>query len=225
MTNKIHSWRKCPLGQYWRNSHPMHTPSGKIVQRRGGCVHNPSGKDQIYAEEMKLISDSEFSKLTGAPAGKALGFSQGNKFDDEIRGWCKYWNEVLGGDNPIDPDLVKALIATESGFRGSARIKDGSGQGHATGLMQITDATRKILSDEGGEIQDHLVNVSESELKDPSLNIATGVRWLFHKRKLASKRLRREASWEETIMLYKGYKRKDDPQMIKFVKTYQELKK
>jgi hypothetical protein len=203
----------------------MRTPSGKIVQRRGGCVHNPSGKDQIYSEEMKIISDSEFSNLTVAPAGKALGFSQGNKFDSEIRGWCKYWNEVLGGDNPIDPDLVKALIATESGFRSSVRIKDGSGQGHATGLMQITDATRKILSDEDGEIHDHLVNVSEAELKDPSLNIATGVRWLFHKRNLAAKRLRREASWEETIMVYKGYKKKDHPQMNKFMKTYQELKK
>lgn len=225
MTDKIHSWRKCPLGQHWRNGHPMRTPSGRIVQRRGGCVHNPSGKDQIYADEMQIISASEFLKLTGAPAKKTLGFSQGNKFDNDIRGWCKYWNDVFKDKHPVDPDLVKALIATESGFRASVKIKDGKGQGHATGLMQITDTTRKILSDEDGEIKDHLVNVSEGDLKHPSLNIASGIRWLFHKKDLASKRLRRDATWEETIMMYKGYKQKSHPQMIKFLKIYQELKK
>jgi hypothetical protein len=151
--------------------------------------------------------------------------SQGSKFDREIRGWCKYWNDVLGAQDPIDPDLVKALIATESGFRASVKIKDGRGQGHATGLMQITDATRLILSDEDGELKDHLVNVNESELKNPTFNIAAGIRWLFHKKSLASKRLGHEASWQETIMVYKGYKRLDHPQMLKFMQILQELRK
>jgi hypothetical protein len=225
MEEKVHVWRKCPLGQHWRSKHPLRTPAGKIVTRRGGCVQNPSRKDQIYSDEMKLISDSKFSSLTGAPERKTLGFSQGNKFDDAIRGWCKYWNDVFSGEMPIDPDLVKALIATESGFRASIRIKDGRGQGHATGLMQITDATLRILSDEKGELINHLVNLSQKDLKDPSLNIAAGVRWLFHKRGLAVKRLRREITWEEAIMYYKGYKSREHPQMIKFMKIYQELKK
>jgi hypothetical protein len=225
MNPKVHPWRKCPLGQHWRKGHPMRTRSGNVVQRRGGCVQNRSGKDQIYTDEMELISQSEFDQLSGLPAGKRLGFSQGSKFDREIRGWCKYWNDVLGAQDPIDPDLVKALIATESGFRASVKIKDGRGQGHATGLMQITDATRLILSDEDGELKDHLVNVNESELKNPTFNIAAGIRWLFHKKSLASKRLGHEASWQETIMVYKGYKRLDHPQKLKFIQILQELKK
>lgn len=81
------------------------------------------------------------------------------------------------------------------------------------------------MSDEEGEVINHLVNLNQKDLKDPSLNIAAGVRWLFHKRDLAMKRLRREITWGETIMYYKGYKSKEHPQMIKFMKMYQELKK
>lgn len=76
-----------------------------------------------------------------------------------------------------------------------------------------------------GEVINHLVNLNQKDLKDPGLNIAAGVRWLFHKRDLVMKRLRREITWEETIMYYKGYKSKEHPQMIKFMKMYQELKK
>jgi len=101
MNSKIHPWRKCPLGQHWRKGNPMRTRSGNVVQRRGGCVQNRSGKDQIYTDEMELISQSEFDQLSGLPAGKRLGFSQGSKFDREIRGWCKYWNDVLGGQETI----------------------------------------------------------------------------------------------------------------------------
>ncbi len=219
-----HKWRICPLGEHWVSTHPLKTKSGKITTRGGHCAKNPTRKDQIYSNELELIANKYFSNLSGAPKNKSLGYSQGNKFDEYIRGWCRYWNDLLGENNPIDPNLVKALIATESGFRSTVKIKDGKNQGSATGLMQVTDATRRILSDEKGEIKDHLINIDEKELTNPNINIAAGVRWLFRKKEIASQKLKREATWPETILLYKGYKDINHPQMKKLLTIYNALK-
>lgn len=67
-----------------------------------------------------------------------------------IAGWTKYWNEVLLPKDNLDPNLVKALIATESGFNPDAKIKVGKKAGYARGLMQVTDWALNILKDEGG---------------------------------------------------------------------------
>ncbi|MBN1114934.1 MAG: lytic transglycosylase domain-containing protein [Oligoflexia bacterium] len=221
---KTHKWRQCPLGEHWVITHPMHTKSGKVTTRRGHCAKNPSKKDQIYTDELNYIADRYFEKLSGPPAKKALNYPQGNKFDKYIRGWCKYWNDIFKPEELLDPDLVKALIATESGFRATIIIKDGRGQGHATGLMQVTDTTQKILCDEKGELRDHLVNVDQKDLINPSLNIAAGIRWLFRKREIASSRLGRKPTWFETIMLYKGYKSLDVKPMKRLADLYGELK-
>jgi hypothetical protein len=225
MKKEKHKWRICPLGEHWVITHPMKTKKGNVTTRHGHCAKNKSGRDQIYPDELELIAAKYFSNLTGPPANKFLGFSQGNKFDNLIRGWSSYWNELFGKVNPIDPDLIKALIASESGFRASIKIKDGKGQGNATGLMQVTDATCKILGDETGELKDHFVNVDENELTNPNLNIAAGVRWLFRKKEIASNKLGREASWQETIVFYKGYKNLNHPQMQKLLNFYNDLKK
>ena len=216
-----HPWRICPLGEHWRKPHPKTGTRGV----RGHCVKNPSKKDQLYSDELYEMAEKYFSKLTGAPSSQTLGYPQGNKFDELIRGWCKYWNEIFLPITPLDPNLVKALIATESGFRATIKIKDGKGQGYATGLMQITDTTQKILADEKGELKDHYVNVDQKVLTNPNLNIAAGVRWLFRKREIVSSKLRREASWEETILFYKGYKDLNHPQMKKLLDLYQRLNK
>ncbi len=216
----MHPWRPCPLGEHWRRPHPRKGTKGV----RGHCVKNPSHKDQIYSDELSYIADKFFNKLTGPPSSKTLTYPQGNKFDEHIRGWCKYWNDVFEPKERLDPDLVKALIATESGFRATIKIKDGKGQGHATGLMQVTDATQKILCDEKGELKDHLVNVDQKDLKDPCLNIAAGVRWLFRKKEIASSRLGREATWNETIVFYKGYKNLNHPKMQELLALHKRLK-
>jgi hypothetical protein len=219
-----HEWRICPLGEHWVVTHPMKTKTGKITTRHSHCAKNPSKKDQIYSDELEYIANKYFDSLSGPPSNKTLGYPQGNKFDKLIRGWCKYWNDIFGLKDTIDPNLVKALIATESGFRSGIRIKDGTGQGHATGLMQVTYATQKILCDENGELKDHLVNIDQKELRDPNLNIAAGIRWLFRKKEIASSRFGREASWIETIMLYKGYKNINNRQMKKLLNLYKKFK-
>ena len=75
--------------------------------------------------------------------------------------------------------MVKALIATESGF-----VQNPKGS-QAKGLMQITNMTRKILGDLDGELKDHLIHIDQKDITDPVLNIADGTRWLFQKKILA----------------------------------------
>lgn len=94
-------WRPCPAGQYWRNAHYQSTyttRSGKTVKGhpvRGGCCENPSRKDQIYSEELPIIA-KKFASLKGSPPADDLGFGKkGNKHDELIRGWTRFWNDTL----------------------------------------------------------------------------------------------------------------------------------
>ena len=115
----------------------------------------------------------------------------------------QYWNEVLKPDHPLDPNVVKALIASESAFS-PEKLNDKKNSNSARGLMQITNDTRKFL-DDGAELKDHYVTVTKKDLNDPGVNICAGIRWLFRKKEIASTvRLKREATWVEAVEEYKG---------------------
>lgn len=206
----IHPWRICPVGEHWVRSHPLHIPSskknpaGSITIRQGHCARNPTGKDQLYPDEIQEIAKRNFADVKEIPCSLDLGFKDiGSKYDDLIAVWTKYWNEVLQPKTPLNPNIVKALIASESGFV-SDRLANSENSNSARGLMQILNSARKTLGDEKGELQDHFLTVSKSELNEPGINICAGIRWLFQKQKLASSYLERDASWEEAIMNYKG---------------------
>lgn len=226
-----HPWRLCPLGEHWVRKHPLHippskkNPSGSVTDRDGHCRKNQSHKDTIYPIELLEIANQYFASLEGSPNRDDLGFPNGNKYDDLIRGWVKYWNEVLNPKDPLDPDLVKALIATESEFNPEAKPPGGSSNA-ARGLMQITNKTRKILGDDKGEMSDHIVKIERNEVTDPNLNIAAGVRWLFRKKEIAESKLGKKATWRDAVAEFKDYD--DDPnhtQMKKFDEMYKRLKK
>jgi len=226
-----HPWRLCPLGQHYRKAHSQsaYTRSDETPvsgsRHRATCVNNRSGLEQIYSEELIAIAERYFSTLSGPPKADSLGFDKGNDFDVYIRGWTRYWNEVLGEKDPLGPDLVKALIATESGFDPKAR-PPGKSPRRARGLMQITSKTREILKDESGELRDFLVNVDDNELDDPNLNIAAGIRWLFRKKEIARSKIGNAAGWRDAVAEFKEYD--DDPrnpQMLKFDEYYKRLKK
>jgi len=192
---------------------------------------NPSNKDQIYSEELKQISAKYFSKLKKRPKPDNLDFKyRGNRYDYLIAGWTKYWNEVLGPKDLLDPNLVKALIATESGFDRKAKIFAGKTAGWARGLMQVTDWSLAIMKDEKGELRDHLVDLDQKDMSDASLSIAAGIRWLHRKRETASAVLNRKATWLEAAADYKSYLKEwqKDPkhkQMSKLKNIYERLKK
>ncbi|MCB0351835.1 MAG: lytic transglycosylase domain-containing protein, partial [Bdellovibrionales bacterium] len=219
-SNKSHSWRTCPIGEHWVITHPMWVPptdnrSGYITTRDGHCAANPPRKngkiieDYLTQHEMHLIAETHFKYLTGPPtSGKLTAYPDSDKYDVLIRGWTKYWNDIFKPDEPLDPDLVKALIATESDFRLNPPEQNAGAAGIARGLIQLTDQTMKALGDPKGELINHLVKIAAGDISDPNICIAAGVRWLFRKRELASRRLNRIASWEDAAMEYKAYTKK-----------------
>ncbi len=226
-----HPWRMCPLGEHWVVPHPMVTPKGKLTTRRGHCARNPSHKDQMYFDEITEIQKQNFSKIkTNLPSDKGLGFSSGKKYDVEIAAWTKYWNEVFQPTKPLDPDVIKALVASESSFKKTQVTKNKNKKiGNARGLLQITDQTQKILSDSKGELKNHIINIPQNKMLDANANICVGIRWLFHKRDMATTKWKRNVSWREAIAEYKAYtdhlmKGKSAPGMKVFDSYFAKLK-
>lgn len=76
-------------------------------------------------------------------------------------------DKKLNAIPPLDPDVVKALIASESDFR-----EDPPGNPKATGIIQITSETF-------------------ANLQNPNFNIPMGIRWLYRKKRLAEGKLDR----------------------------------
>lgn len=223
--SKPHDWRLCSYGEHWVTTHPMHippikkNPAGALTTRQGHCARNPSGKDQMYPDEIKAISERQFKELGEKPCPIQWDFENGSEYDDLIAGWTQYWNDVLQPEILLEPNLVKALIASESGFRPEVLAKK-SNKKSARGLMQITNVARKALGNEKGEIKDHYLTLSIEELNDPSNNICAGIRWLFQKQKLASGHLGHNADWIETIKDYKGLKIRSAEKSSKFINIF-----
>jgi len=208
---QAHPWRLCPLGEHWVSEHKVSVkesaknPSGKTT-RSGHCRKNRSKKDQLYRDEMSEIARIHFRNLTRLPAPNPLGARNGNQYDSLIGGWTQYWNDVLKPSETLDPNLVKALISTESDFNSTAKILASKGN-WARGLTQLTDQTLKILKDEKGDLKNFLINLDQGDATDPNLNIAAGIRWLFHKKDLLEKKQKKSATWIDAVMEYKGYTR------------------
>jgi len=233
--DKVHPWRPCPYGSHWVREHNMQV-NGKSVIRKSHCALNPSRKDQLFPDEILEIQKKFFNRIKNttsvAPMTKLWNFKNNNKdkYDVLINGWTRYWNEVFNSSQPLDPNIVKSLIASESGFNDNIVIK-AAPRNFARGLMQITDETLKILADEKGELKDHYVTLTKDDALNPSLNICGAIRWLFRKKETASSKLKREATWEEVVMDYKAIlgkviQKKDHNKniMIKFNQYLLELK-
>ena len=216
----VHSWRVCPAGYYHVRTHkravdvsPVH-PGGETSVRQH-CRRNPSGRDQLYPVEILEIFEigkkhvPELGKIGKIVSPDLVEIANG--FDEAILVWTKYWNDVFKPAVALDPNVVKALLGSESTFgrfSGNTRVSKGN---FARGPFQITDQTRKILADERGELEDHYLTLTSKDVKDPTIAAAASIRWLFQKKKLASSFLKREATWEEAVAHYKSYLKKKKP--------------
>lgn len=204
----VHPWRLCPLGYYHVAKFRRKTSTGRVASVKEHCRRNPSGKDQLYPDEIRLITANQledFKKLSRI--GTLKEFKYGDDFDDLILGWTKYWNDIFQPSELLDAKIVKALMGSESSFRLSIKNKKVSDGNFARGLMQITDKTRKFLADEQGEIKDHYLTLSKDAVKIPEVAIAGAIRWLFRKRETAKSFLKREPTWVEVVGEYKAYLR------------------
>jgi len=226
---EVHPWRACPYGQHWVVRHDR-LPVGRQLQDVDGhCRKNPSKKDRLDSQEIVQISLlPQFQAASPVPK-KYPGEKQiknADAFDGLIAGWCRYWNDVLKPDIPIDPNFVKALIESESTFNPLATAKNKPSIGLARGLVQITEQTYRILKDRKGEIKDHYIDIKKEELFEPSVNICAAVRWLFRKREILAKRLARSPSWLETIVEYKGLGpglKKNHPESHNIMKDFRKF--
>ncbi len=151
---------------------------------------------------MKLIAEI-FKKYNHKnilfPGKENLNIANEDRYDDLIAVWVDYFNKKLNLKSPLEPNMIKALIASESTFQPEITNKK------ATGLTQITTDTLKILQDLRGESKDFVFkDIRRNDLKDPNVAIALGVRWLGYKKQYAEKILKRAATSDEVIQVYKG---------------------
>ncbi|GAB4016856.1 MAG: hypothetical protein Fur0010_16930 [Bdellovibrio sp.] len=200
-------WRVCPIGQHWVRRHDRINAKGRIEDVDGHCRKNRSKKDVLKSDEMELISQSKlFNDSKGNPMSLVINGRSFDNYDDIISGWVAYWNDVFKPNVPLTVELVKILIFTESSFQPNITTPNESKKiGPARGIIQITEQTWRILKDPNGELKDHLVDIKKEELLDPNKNISAGIRWLFRKRETLKKRIKREPTWEEVFLEYKGF--------------------
>lgn len=225
---KAHPWRVCPLGKYWVRAHPRNRVSSKgkpyTQQMPGICRSGSSHKDHLYKDEIHEVAARSFSTLTGPPSSNQLDFgTDGSEYDALIRGWTQYWNDILKPSELLDADLVKALIASESGFNPSSWNRR-RGKNAAYGLMQVLNASVQLLKD-SKELRDHFINLTNDDMKDPNLSICAGIRWLIRKKQIREARLKRPVSWRDAVAEYKDYDDLNHSQMRKFDGFYARLKK
>lgn len=191
-------WRICPVGFHWVKEH---LKKGNVDPTNPHCRKNPSKKDILKADEIHKITENILFKNPSVKATKNdLGFKNGNDFDYLINGWCAYWNDVFKMEPALHPNHVKALIATESGFK----LKPKGPPGHtAIGITQIMPKTVSLLSQRSKELKNNYIEVTKEEMLDANINICSSVRWLFRKRELVIRK-RPNADWLDTLEEYKG---------------------
>lgn len=152
------------------------------------------------------------------PAKGKLNLPNEDKYDDAIAIWVDYFNKKLNLKSPLDPDMIKALIASESTFKPNAVIAK------ATGLTQITTDTLKILQDLSGESKEFVFkDIRRKDLKDPIISVPLGVRWLAYKKQYAEKILKRAATSDEVIQVYKGILNDNSETAKRIMKDYRDF--
>jgi Domain of unknown function (DUF4157)/Transglycosylase SLT domain len=168
-------------------------------------------EDQVIATTLPVVKTGK--KLTddafqyGTPKAEDT-VGDANRFDNAVVYWVNYYNQLLmpldktGKADPLNPDLVKAMIWRESRFDDQLKSKEST----AFGLTQILKAERET---EIPELTAGIAGTSKTKAIDekkfknnPTLQIALGVRHLFDKHG-------RSKDWEIAIRDYNGSKNKE----------------
>lgn len=200
--------------------HPRRVPISKknpkgitIVDRHMRYIEGQYlDKQMIY----EIFNNYKKINLIYPTKGK-LKITSEDLFDDQIAVWVDYFNKKIKLKDPIDPNMIKALIASESAFNTNAINKQ------AIGLTQITTDTLKILQDLKGESKDFVFkNILKKDLIDPNVSIALGTRWIAYKKQYAEKILKRKVTSDEVIKLYKGILKDKSDVANRIMKDYRK---
>jgi hypothetical protein len=158
--------------------------------------------------------------------GTVKEFDEYPELDSVIQFWINFWKEQgLPFPKDLDPFLIKVIIAKESSFR--SQIKTKIAGSSATGLMQVLQSTLYRL--EGipyknhVEVKDHFLQLKLTDLTDPVINIATGIRWLSHKYQgvLDTKRIK-DKSLYSTVKYYHSWTPQGEAYADEIFKMFKE---
>jgi hypothetical protein len=171
----------------------------------------------LDAPEIEKVFKNYNRKGLTFPTPNDLGFKKiGNLYDETIAVWTEYFNKKFKANPPLDPDIIKALIGSESSF-----IADPPGNEIAIGITQITKSTLKISQDPQGEVKEFIFQgINQKDLKNPNIAIPITTRWIFRKKELARSKLKREPTHEEIILEYKGLLKSKSKYKNKALKNY-----
>ncbi len=149
-------------------------------------------------------------------SGKIPKPKNADDYDELIAVWVDYFNSKLKAEQPLDPDVFKALLASESMFRHLTPENK-----TAFGIAQITKQTWTILQDADGEAKEFIFSdILQKDLRDPNVAIPMGVRWLMYKSKRAAAKLGKRPSHEDIILEYKGLLKSKTEYKNKALKSY-----
>lgn len=184
--------------------HPMRVPVSKKnpsgITIRDRHLRRLKGTYLDAAEIEFVFKNYNRNDLIYPTPNKLNKYRNADKYDEVIAVWTDYFNKKFNAEPPLDPDIVKALIASESGFRADPQENK-----IALGITQITKSTFKTLQDPKGEAKDFIFNkIRQKDLKNPNIAIPMAVRWLHRKRQTEKNQLKRTPNHEELILEYKG---------------------
>lgn len=215
----------CPPGYHVVRGHERICISGTRTWVDAHIRKNRGSNPQILLIEniqhLFWASKKKYSRV-----GIVHEFPENAELDAVIQFWLDYWKEQgLRFPGGLDPLLIKTIIAIESSFKPQAitKVKGSS----ATGLMQITNETRSVLSGRlrkgYRELKSSYLELSKSDVQDPIAAIAAGTRWLAHKYSMIPKRA--EKTLHNTIKNYHSWDSQGEA-YAKFVEDlYQKSKK
>jgi hypothetical protein len=173
-------------------------------------IRKNRGKKVILLPENLLYlfwnGDHDYPSL-----GTVIGFDENPEFDHIIQFWLNFWKEQgLPFPKDLDSFLIEVIIAKESSFRASIKTKISGSS--ATGLMQVLQTTlyrlEGIPKNNYVEVKNNFLKLKLSDLTDPVINVAAGIRWLSHKNYLLL--AERKAKPDDVYSMIKYYHSWDD---------------
>ena len=224
---KLPTFEMCPIGSHVVKGHYRICKGGTKTWVDIHIRRNRKSRKMYLSENLLYIywnnKKREYKKIN-----PIKGLKGHHKVDPVIQFWLDYWKgKGLKFPSGLTPLHIKAMIAVESSFR--VKVRTRAKNSTATGLMQVTNTTRGILSGktkrQRNDTRTQFITISREDLDNPVIAIAAGVRWLSHKYHtlLRSKKIK-DKSLKATIRDYHSRDKAGEDYAAKVLLYYNQSK-